>query len=108
MCSPTHDNNILDLVLTSGDCVFSVDVVDNLPSTKHSAVEFHLSVSIHVQNPNQRSLYNYKKANFATFREVLSHVPWTCVTDCNDIEYSWSLWRDLFFAAVNKRVPQVC
>ena len=55
------------------------------------------------------SLYNYKKADFDTFRETLSRIPWTCVIDCSDIEYSWSLWKDLFFAAVTvgKCVPQV-
>ena len=82
---PTRDNNILDLVLSSSDCVSSVNVVDNLPSTDHSAVKFHLSVSIPVQHSTQRFLYNYKKTNFSTFHEVLFHVPWSCVTDCNDL-----------------------
>ena len=50
----TRDNNILDLVLSSSDCVSSVNVVDNLTSTDHSAVEFYLSVSIPVQNSTQR------------------------------------------------------
>ena len=84
-----------------------MDVVDNLPSTDHFAVEFHLLVSIPTQTQCRRSLYNYKKADFDTFREVLFRVPWTCVSDCNDIEYSWSLWKDLFFAAVNECVPRV-
>ena len=105
--SPTRDSNVLDLVFTNCDCISSVDVVDNLPSTDHFAVEFHLLVSIPTQTQCRRSLYNYKKADFDTFREVLFRVPWTCVSDCNDIEYSWSLWKDLFFAAVNECVPRV-
>ena len=104
---PTRDNNILDLVLSSGDCVSSVNVFDNLPSTDHSAVKFHLSDSIPVQHSTQRFLYNYKKANFSTFREVLFHVPWSCVTDCNDIDYTWTLWKDLFFSTVEKCKPQI-
>ena len=105
--SPTCDCNILDLVLSNRNCITSVDVIDNLPSTDHSAVEFYLSVSIPIQQPCQRLLYNYKKANFDAFCEVLSHVPWSCVTDCNDTEYSWSLWKDLFSAAAEQCVPQV-
>ena len=49
MDSPTRDNNILDLVFPNRDYISSVDVVNNLPSTDHLAVEFHLSVSIPVQ-----------------------------------------------------------
>ena len=105
--SPTRDNNILDLVFSNRDYISSVDVVDNLPSTDHLAVEFQLSVSIPVQRQCQRSLYNYKKADFDTFCVILSHIPWTCVIDCSDIEYSWSLLKDLFFAAVGECVPLV-
>ena len=104
---PTRDHNLLDLVLTNNDCVSLVNVTDNLPSTDHCAIEFSLSVGIPVQSHCQRTLYNYKKADFDAFREVLSHIPWDIVNDGDDIEYSWSLWKDLFFSAVNQCVPTV-
>ena len=51
--SPTRESNILDLVLANCDCISSVGVIDNLSSTDHSAVEFHLSVSIPIQRQCQ-------------------------------------------------------
>ena len=69
MDSPTHDGNILDLVLSNRDCVSLVNVTDNLPSTNHFAIVFLLSVTIPVQSRCQRTLYNYKKADFNAFRE---------------------------------------
>ena len=102
---PTRDSNILDLVLTNLDCVSLVNVTDGLPSTDHFAIEFSLSVGNPVQYHCQRTLYNYKKADFNAFREVLPHIPWDIVSDDDDIEYSWCLWKDLFFSAVNQCVP---
>jgi len=65
-CS-TRDCNILDLVLSNHDCVSMVNVIDNLPSTDHLAIEFSLSVTIPAQSGHQRTLYNYKKADFNAF-----------------------------------------
>jgi len=104
---PTRECNILDLVLANHDCVSLVNVTDNLPSTDHFAIEFSLSVNIPTQSRCRRTLYNYKKADFNLFREVLSHIPWDITRDSDDIEYSWSLWKDLFFSAVNQCVPTI-
>jgi len=105
-CS-TRDCNILDLVLSNYDCVSMVNVIDNLPSTDHLAVEFSLSVTIPAQSGRRRTLYNYKKADFNAFQDVLSHIPWDIMRYSDDIEYSWNLWKDLFFCAVNQCVPTI-
>ena len=104
---PTRDHKLLNLVLTNNDCASLVNITDNLPSTDHSTIEVSLPVGIPVQSHCRRTLYNYKKADFDAFREVLSHIPWDIVNDGDDIEYSWSLWKDLFFSAVNQCVPTV-
>ena len=67
--------NILDLVLTNIDCASLVNVTDNLPSTDHSAIELSLSVAIPIRSCCQKTLYNYKTANFNAFCEVLSLIP---------------------------------
>ena len=84
----TRDCSILDLVLTNIDCVSLVNVTDNLNSTDHSAIEFSLSVAIPIQSHCQRTLYNYRKADFNAFCEVLSLIPWNIVNDGEDAEYS--------------------
>ena len=83
----TCDCIILDLVLRNIDCVFLVNVTDNLPSTDHSAIEFSLSVAIPIQSSCRRTLYNYKKADFNAFCEVLSHIPWIIVSDGEEVEF---------------------
>ena len=95
--SPTRGDNILDLILSNRDCVSLVNMTDNLPFTDHLAIEFSVSITIPVQSRCQRTLYNYKKADFNAFREMLSHIPWDVVSDSDDVEYSWCLWKDLFF-----------
>ena len=87
---PTRDDHILDLILTNHpNSISSVEIVDNLPGTDHDAVEFVVSSSIVGVQPN-RVLYNYTKADFNVFSEVLSHVLWDCIPFDSDVEYAWA------------------
>ena len=82
----THDCIILDLVLTNIDRVSLVNVTDNLLYTDHSVIEFSLSVAIPIQSHCRTTLYNYKKADFNAFCEVLSRIPWNIVSDGEEVE----------------------
>ena len=76
---PTRGDHILDLIFTNHPgSINSVAIVDNLPGTDHEAVEFVKSSSIVYVQPH-RVLYNYAKADFSVFLEVLSHIPWDCI-----------------------------
>ena len=104
---PTRDDHILDLIFTNHpNSIFSVQIVDNIPGTDHDAVEFVVLSSIVGAQPN-RVLYNYTKADFNVFLEVLSHVPWDCVPFDSGIEYAWACWKDLFFSVVSATIPTV-
>ena len=107
-CS-TRGDNILDLLLTTHpDLVSSVEIVDSLPGCDHDAVQFNLSATMPKQTTVKRVLYNYKAANIDDLKEVLSRVCWDIIDyDSDDIELSWSQWKDLFFSAVNYVVPTV-
>ena len=50
-------------------------------------------------------LYNYKKADFCAFKELLSRVPWDQLDFHSDIEDAWTCWKDLFFSVVDSVVP---
>ena len=52
-----------------------------------------------------KELYNYKKADFCAFLEVLSRVPWSQLNFDDDIETAWTCWKD-FFAAVDSIIPK--
>ena len=50
----------------------------------------------------------YKKADFAYFIALLNHVLWYLIDYTDDIETSWSMWKDLFHTSVwvDKRKKQ--
>ena len=80
--------------------------VDNLPLNDHEAIQFSLDVVSLKQINCSRLLYNYKKADLQHFCEVLSRVPWNCISSDN-IDEAWSLWKDLFFCAADSAIPKV-
>ena len=82
--------------------------MDSLPGCDHDAIHFQLSLYKTKHSTTKRVLYNYKAANMDDFREVLSHISWDVIDFGNDdIELSWSQWKDLFFSAVNYAIPAV-
>jgi len=105
--SPTRANNILDLILTNvPEVVSSVLLTGNLNGTDHEAISFNISVSVNSSHQCPYFLYNYKKADFDHLKSVLSHVPWDVIDFSGDIEVSWSMWKDLFFSAVDMVAPK--
>ena len=71
----THGGNILDLVLSNRNCVLLVNVIENLPSTDHFAIEFflcnHSCLTSFVREPCMFT----KRTDFNAFCKVLSHIP---------------------------------
>ena len=83
---PTRKNNLLDFVFTNNpDFVTDVNAVDNLPSTDHDAVQFTLCTSLSPQQPCQRTLYNYTKADLPLLNDILSHI---IIEACDTVEES--------------------
>ena len=76
--------------------------MDGLHGYDHNAIYFQLSLHKPKHFTTKRVLYNYKAANIDDFGEVLSHISWDVIEfDNDDIELSWSQWKDLLFSAVN-------
>jgi len=120
LCSITHDNfisqlvvhptrgkNILDLVFTnSPDSISSVCVVDNLSGTDHDSIEFSICVSLPNLSTCEKTLYNFKKADFCALQVLLSHIPWDQLDLESNIEDTWTRWKDLFFMTVDFIIPK--
>ena len=49
---------------------------------------------------------HYHKADFGLLCDTLCHIPWNCISG-SDVEEAWSLWKDMFFSAVNAAVPKI-
>ena len=82
-------------------------MVDNLLSTDHDAIHFNLNILFPPQEPCNRILYNYRKADLLLLNETLSHIPWNLIEQCDTVEGSWMLFKDLFFGAVDIAVPRL-
>ena len=67
LCSITHD---------CPNSISTIRTVDNLPGTDHDSAEFSICISPTKSSTSEKKLYNYKKADFCAFQELLSHVPW--------------------------------
>ena len=99
----TRGDNILDHIFTNcPNSISSVEIVDNLPGANHDAVKFVVSFLPVTQVQPNWVLFNHTKANFSVFLEVVSHIPWDCISFDSDVKYAWTCWRDLFFSIVSE------
>ena len=71
---------MLDLLFTNSPATVSIPMlmwVDNLPQIDHDSIVFN---NLNMLPPKQEgihgTLYNYKKADFDTYCNILCSVPW--------------------------------
>ena len=104
---PTRESHILDLVFTNtAESLFDVSVVDNLPGTDHDAVVFATNYQKHKPSLQRRWTYNFKKADFVSFRELLSKVSWDCCFLSDSINDCWINFRDLLLSVADQCIPR--
>ena len=84
---PTRNENILDLVFSNEPLQASnVHVVNGLVGSDHHAVRFDILCSPPKTKAHVHTVYNFKKANFEEFRDLLSKIPWDCCFQSDSIE----------------------
>ena len=84
-----------------------VKVVDGLPGADHAAVDFVLKVAPPQSSAEKRIVYDFKKADFEQFRDLLSAIPWDKCMWGVSIEDSWQRFKDLLFAAADECILKV-
>ena len=103
----TCGNNVLDVILTSRpDLVTYVSLSDNLAGCDHEAIKFEIAAIPVNKRSRFRRLYNFKKADFNEFVNVLDSTPWDHV-DYGDVNKAWCMWKDLFLSAADQVIPKV-
>ena len=103
---PTRGNNILDLVFTNmQDRVTNVQVVDGLPGSDHDGVHFNITLKCQRLHKPPRRLYNFKKADFNNFRDILSTIPWDSCFLEDSVEQSWIKFKDILMTAADQCIP---
>ena len=102
---PTRDKNLLDLVLTT-----NYDMVNNLtvgePFSDHNAITFTIDSAPYTSRISKKYTYAFNKADWSHLKSLFKHSPWDFVLAGDDINNNCSMWKDLFFAAVNDCIPK--
>ena len=75
--------------------------------TDHSAVAFDLITSIPKLPPFKRHLYNYNKANFDAFNDLLPRTSWNFLNSVTDLNSAWSQWKNIFIQVADASIPKV-
>ena len=103
----TRNSNMLDLVFVNySERVKDVTVVDGIPGSDHDGICFNISVDLPpIRRVPHRRLFNFKKADFGLFRDVLSSIPWDCCFRDGDVEEACTKFKDLFFAVADQCIP---
>ena len=106
--SPTRQLNILDLVLTDRvDCIDKVEVAAGLPGSDHDAVHFTTSLRKRKFSTQKRWSFNFKKADFEGFNELLSKVPWDCCFLSESVDDCWTHFKDILFSIADQCIPKI-
>ena len=102
---PTQvSGNILDLVITNiPERIVDIFSGDRLGGSNHSAV--HLSVALDLKRQEQKTVFNWFKANFTGMKADLGTVLWQDLFGSLSAEEKWAALRDRLLAAVNTHVP---
>ena len=72
----------------------------------HKSIMFDVLLNHKPKFAAKRKVYNYNKGDFVALRESLKLLPLTdIVLSENDIDITWSKWKDTFLAAVDTYIP---
>jgi hypothetical protein len=99
--------NKLDLLLSKPEMIEHVSTLTPEESTfpsDHYLVNFSIRLKFKRARRAQRKAYNYKRADFQDLCRLLQNATLDIPLSDN-INISWSRWKDLFLAAVEKCVP---
>ena len=106
--SPTRNDNILDLVLTSAPLNVSNVTVGEFFSD-HRSVDFNIvgncTDAHHTRNPIP--VYNFKNADFVSMRQYLLNVNWgILLNSCFSVESKWDVFCNVLNQACELYVPK--
>ena len=105
---PTRNSNILDLLITNReDLIQGSKVVDGIPGSDHESVQFGVNLTRKPLSRHKRRMYNFRKADFEAYRELLSKVPWTCCFLTDSIEDCWRCFKDVILSVADQCIPKI-
>ena len=108
---PTHESNILDLVLTNNPLLFTKVVVEvPFGNSDHNTVNFDIDFTtenaVGLKSNSTTKVYQWRKANYSALREYLNRVDWNLFMSINlTAEAIWTSFRNVLLVAFDQFVP---
>lgn len=82
-------------------------MVDKFSDVDHIAVQFLVEAGRRVAQRSKRKVYNFRKANFIQFRDLLAVIPCSsCFSGCGTDE-AWVRFKDLLLSVADQCIPKV-
>ena len=107
---PTHKNgNTLDILLSNSETsVNNLKVLDSHGFCKsdHFPVSFSINTTFSRKKTQKRSVYNFKKANWAQINHELRSVDWTFLGSAHP-NNAWKLLRECLLNLSDRYIPKV-
>ena len=109
---PTHrSGNILDILLSD-----SPHLVENLQAmsvgepinSDHSPLKFSIRTCVIKRKKiAKRTIYNYKRANWAALNNDLSRVDWDHLLNFTEADLGWNIFKEKFTTLCDKHIPKI-
>ena len=107
---PTHKSgNTLDILLSNSETsVEDVKVLDphSLCKSDHFPVSFSIKTSFSRKKTPKRTVYNFKKANWAELNRELCSVNWTFLGSMHP-DSAWKLLKECLINLSDKYIPKI-
>ena len=76
------------------------------PFSDHNAITFAIYSAPYTSRISKKYTYAFNKADWSQLKSLFKHSPWDLVLAGEDINNIWTMWKDIFFAAVNDCIPK--
>jgi hypothetical protein len=97
---------ILDLIITNHrSTVLNTESNDPLHLNDHNTISALLQFKLPKQRAYTRRMWDYAKADFNSFRTVLSTADWESCFQTNDVNTAVTKWNEIFMEAATTTIP---
>uniref|UniRef100_A0A0P4VVU6 Reverse transcriptase domain-containing protein n=1 Tax=Scylla olivacea TaxID=85551 RepID=A0A0P4VVU6_SCYOL len=104
---PTRGNNILDIVLTTGEeSVKDLKIGPELSSSDHRSLLFTINFDKAKVSESKEKVPDYRRANFERLRMQLASIDWNDLLETPDINNAWEVFAKKLNETAFLCVPQ--
>ena len=105
--TPTRNDNILDLVLsTNPDIIYDLEIYPGM--NDHNAITYQVNLSVKHQKKPDRYVYQYKKGNIKNIKRDMEDLCTIFESENRrekSIDENWTLFKKTLLKSMEKNIP---